>query len=66
MALEKETADSKPLSVLGLFFESATVSEPEINLYSNHRYRFSEAALLRQDFVLLNRMRHHHHRAIYF
>ena len=66
MALEKETADSKPLGVLGLFFESETFSEPEINLYSNHRYRLSEAALLRQDFVSLNMMRHHHHRANYF
>ena len=66
MALEKETADSKPLGVLGLFFESATFSEPEINLYSNHSYQFSEAALVRQDFVSLNRMRHHHHGANYF
>ena len=48
------------------FFESATFSEPEINLYSNHRYRFSEAALLRQDFILLNMMRYHHHGANYF
>ena len=66
MALEKETADSKHLGVLGLFFESETFFEPEINLYSNHRYQFSEAALLRQDFVSLNMMRHHHHGANYF
>jgi hypothetical protein len=66
MALEKETAVSRPLGVLGLFFKSATFTESEINLYSNHSYRFSEAALLRQDFVSLNMMRHHHHGANYF
>ena len=54
------------LSVLGLFFGRETFSEPEINLYSNHRYRLSEAALLRQDFVSLNMMLLHHHGANYF
>ena len=42
MALEKETADSKPLGVLGLFFESETFSETEINLYSNHDIGFQK------------------------